>query len=206
MTEFRVPSPMKRREFVTRTAAACSLFCCGGGSLFALLRHGQEAGASVAKHKFLKDAGMSYDEIFQMAVGRLFLPTMRVVVDKFGMDEVQTAIMDGMKQRVKEQVKNLPSRELPDFAQFFKSPDPFSANTLTLKIVQDSDKVFEMRVSECLWAKTFREANAADLGFKLVCSGDYVTAEAFNANIKLIRDKTLMQGHDCCNHKYVVKS
>ena len=206
MTEFGVRSPMNRREFVTRTAAACSLFCCGGGSLFALLHHGQEAGASAAKHKFLKDAGMSYNEIFQMAIGRLYLPTIRVMVDKFGMDEVQMAIMDGMKQRVKQQVKNLPSRELPDFAQFFKSPDPFSANTLTFKIVQDSDKVFEMRVSECLWAKTFKEANAADLGFKLVCSADYVTAEAFNANIKLIRDKTLMQGHDCCNHKYVVKS
>jgi hypothetical protein len=76
---------------------------------------------------------------------------------------------------------------------------------LTFDIVQDSDKVFEMRVSECLWAKTFKEANAADIGFKLICSEDYVTAEAFNPNIKLIRDKTLMQGHDCCNHRYVVK-
>ena len=65
---------------------------------------------------------------------------------------------------------------------------------------------FPAETGECLWAKAFREANAADLGFKLVCSADYVTAEAFNPDIKLIRDKTLMQGHDCCNHKYVVKS
>ena len=206
MIKFENRSSMNRREFVTRAAAACSLFCCGGGSLFALLRNGQEAGSSAAKHKFLKDAGMSYNEIFQMAVGRLYLPTMKIVVDKFGMDDVQGAILDGMKQRIKEQVENLPSRELQDFAQFFKSPDPFSANTLTFKIVQDSDKVFEMRVSECLWAKTFREAKAADLGFKFICYADYVTAEAFNEKIKLIRDKTLMQGHDYCNHKYVVKS
>jgi hypothetical protein len=149
---------------------------------------------------------MSYNQIFQMSIGRLFLPTVKAVAAEIGMDKLQKVLMEDMKKRVAEQVKNLPSRELQNFAQFFKSPDPFSANTLTFKIVQDSDKVFEMSVSECLWAKTFKEANAADIGFKLICSGDYVTAEAFNPNIKLIRDKTLMQGHDCCNHKYVVKS
>lgn len=203
-SEFR--SLMNRREFVTKTAAACSLICCGGVSLSSLLRAGQEGSASAEKHKFLKDAGMSYNQIFQMSIGRLYLPTVKAVAAEIGMDKLQKVLLEDMKKRVAEQVKNLPSRELQNFAQFFKSPDPFSANTLTFDIVQDSDKVFEMRVSECLWAKTFKEANAADIGFKLICSGDYVTAEAFNPNIKLIRDKTLMQGHDCCNHKYVVKS
>jgi hypothetical protein len=203
MTEFGVRSPMNRREFVTKTAAACSLFCCGGGSLFALFRHGQEA---AKKHKFMLDAGMSYNEVFQMAIGRLYLPTIEAVATEIGMDKLQKVLLEDMKKRVADQVKNLPSRELKDFAGFFKSPDPFSANTLTLKIVQDTDQVFEMRVSECLWAKTFKDSNAADIGFKLICSADYVTAEAFNPKIKLIRDKTLMQGHDHCNHKYVVKS
>ena len=206
MTEFGVRSPMNRREFVTRTAAACSLFCCGGVSLSSLLRAGQEGSTSAKKHKFLKDAGMSYNEIFQMAIGRLYLPTVKAVAAEIGLDKLQKVLMEDIKKRVAEQVKNLPSHELPDFAQFFKNPNPFTANTWTMEIVQDSDKVLEMRVSECLWAKTFREANAAELGFKLVCSGDYVTAEAFNPKIKLIRDKTLMQGHDCCNHKYVVTS
>lgn len=204
MTDSGFRSLMNRREFVTRTVAACSLIC-GGGSLFALLRDGQEGGASTEKHKFLKDAGMTYNDVFQYAVGRLYIPTMRAAEAKFGMDELQKAIMDGMRKRIEAQVKNLPSRELPALAQFFKTPNPFTANTWTMEIVQDSDKVFEMRFSECLWAKTFKEANAADLGFKLICSADYVTAEAFNPKIKLIRDKTLMQGHDCCNHKYVVK-
>jgi hypothetical protein len=199
-------SLMNRREFVTKTAAACSLICCGGASLTSLLRAGQEDSAPAEKHKFLKDAGMSYNQIFQMSIGRLYLPTVKAVAAEIGMDKLQKVLLEDMKKRVEKQVKNLPSRELQNFAQFFKSPDPFSANTLTFEIVQDSDKVFEMRVSECLWAKTFKEAKAADIGFKLICSGDYVTAEAFNPNIKLIRDKTLMEGHDCCNHRYVVKS
>jgi len=196
---------MNRREFVTKTAATCSMICCGGIGLSSLLRAGQEGSTSAEKHKFLKDAGMSYNDIFQMAVGRLYLPTVKAVAAEIGMDKLQKVLMEDIKKRVADQVKNLPSRELPAFAQFFKNPNPFTANTWTMEIVQDSDEVFEMRFSECLWAKTFKEANAADIGFKLICSGDYVTAEAFNTKIKLIRDKTLMQGHDCCNHKYVVK-
>jgi len=32
-----------------------------------------------------------------------------------------------------------------------------------------------------------------------------VDASAFNPKLKMIRSKTLMQGHDCCNHRYVVE-
>jgi len=60
---------------------------------------------------------------------------------------------------------------------------PAQANTRDMTIVRDSDEVFEMRVSECLWARTFIKANAGDLGFKLICYADYITAEAFNPNI-----------------------
>jgi hypothetical protein len=60
-------------------------------------------------------------------------------------------------------------------------------------------------MTECLWAKTFLDANAADIGFACVCFPDYAVAQAFNPKMKMIRDKTLMQGHDCCNHRYVIE-
>jgi hypothetical protein len=47
--------------------------------------------------------------------------------------------------------------------------------------------------------------NAADIGFATVCFTDYATAAAFNPKLKMIRSKTLMQGHDCCNHRYVME-
>jgi len=37
----------------------------------------------------------------------------------------------------------------------------------------------------------------------MVCHGDYAWAEGFNPDIKLVRDKTLMQGDSICNHRYV---
>ena len=194
---------MNRREFVTRTATTCSLFCIGGGSLFALFRSGQEASSSPEKHKFQKDTGMSYGDLGKFVVGRMFVPMVGAVAAKVGIDVVQEAVLDDLQKRIAGQAKSLPKRELADLAQNFKSQDPFNINTWTKEIIQDTDTVFEMRVSECLWAQAFREANVADLGFKIVCSRDYVIAEAFNPKIKLIRDKTLMQGHDCCNPKYI---
>jgi len=203
MTENAIRTILNRREFVMRATTVCSMFCFGGGSLFALFRSGQEASSSSEKHKFQKDTGMSYDDFSKFIVGRMLVPIVGAVAAKVGIDVVQEAIFEGSKKRVAAQVKSLPKRGLADFAQNFKSQDPFNVNTWTKEILQDTDKVFEMRVSECLWAKAFREANAADLGFKIVCSADYVTAETFNPKIKLIRDKTLMQGHGCCNHKYI---
>lgn len=77
-------------------------------------------------------------------------------------------------------------RDFPTFSGYFKNPYPFGLHTLTMEIIQDTDSVFEMKVTECLWAKTFRESKAADLGFKCICCADYVTAKAFSPKITLI--------------------
>ncbi len=60
-----------------------------------------------------------------------------------------------------------------------------------------------MRVSECLTATVFREADAAHIGYAAVCHADFALPEGFNPKIRLVRTKTLMKGHDCCNHRYV---
>jgi hypothetical protein len=84
------------------------------------------------------------------------------------------------------------------------STDPFWRHVLTFELVENTAKAAEIKVTECLWAKTFREANAADIGYAFVCHGDFAYAPAFNPKMKMIRTKTLMQGHDCCNHRYVI--
>jgi hypothetical protein len=59
--------------------------------------------------------------------------------------------------------------------------------------------------TECLWAKTFVDAGAGDLGNAAICHGDYAFARSFNPGIEMVRDKTLMQGHAYCNHRYLWK-
>jgi hypothetical protein len=74
------------------------------------------------------------------------------------------------------------------------------------EIVEDSAQAFEYRISQCLWAKMFREEDAGDIGYAAVCYPDYAVASALSPKLKLVRTKTLMQGHDCCNLRYVMES
>jgi len=41
--------------------------------------------------------------------------------------------------------------------------------------------------------------------FFMWCENDIAVVEGFNPNIGFTRTKTLMQGHDCCNHFYYYK-
>jgi hypothetical protein len=59
-----------------------------------------------------------------------------------------------------------------------------------------------MRVTKCIWARTFLDAGLGDVGYAHICHGDYAGVRGFNPALEMVRDKTLMQGHDCCNHRY----
>ena len=72
------------------------------------------------------------------------------------------------------------------------------------EVIEDTEKAFEIKIKECLTAVVFREENASDIGFATVCYADYGLPQGFNPKIKLVRDKTVMQGHDCCNRRYIM--
>ena len=73
-------------------------------------------------------------------------------------------------------------------------------------VVENSSEAFEVRVSECLWATTFRAADAAELGYSWVCHPDFAMARAFNPKMRLRRDSTLMQGSPYCNHRWEIEA
>lgn len=107
-----------------------------------------------------------------------------------------------MLQYGKFQAARAGKNDLQSYVGQFKHPTAYK-NALTKEVVEDTDRVFELKVTECIWADTFRSMQAAEIGYALVCWGDYAWAEGFNPKIKMVRDKTLMQGHECCNHRYI---
>jgi hypothetical protein len=80
----------------------------------------------------------------------------------------------------------------------------FWKHVIEREVIEDSETVFELKITKCLWEKVYREADSAELGYAIVCHTDFATAEA--SDQKLIRTKTLMQGDDCCNHRWVYKT
>jgi hypothetical protein len=93
---------------------------------------------------------------------------------------------------------------MKNFAGPFRDENSRVGQTIVREIIEDSETTFEMKVIGCLTEVVFRKADALDLGYACVCHADFGLPEGLDIGIKLIRTKTLMQGHDCCNHRYVL--
>lgn len=196
-----------RREFLLNILPAGTLFGLGCSNLSAWIASQEEQKAGEKKHKFLEDSGMSFQEVFQYAYGG-FTGLMKYLGNEIGRDKLIEMIKKNSDESF-EQVAQMLSKERKhvDFETFKarrrKTPDRFGDHTVTFTIIEDTEKAWEVKITECLWANTFRGLDAADIGYAFVCHGDFAMARLNNPKIRLIRTKTLMQGHDCCNHRYV---
>jgi predicted ArsR family transcriptional regulator len=62
----------------------------------------------------------------------------------------------------------------------------------------------ELRIhcTSCPFASMARENGMAELGFHKFCMSDYGIVKGFDPRIEFTRTKTLMEGHDRCDHRY----
>ena len=75
-------------------------------------------------------------------------------------------------------------------------------DALEYRVIEQSQDAFEMDVTGCRYAEFYRELGEPELGFLLVCSADFSTAEGFGPDIKLTRTQTIMQGAGYCDFRY----
>jgi hypothetical protein len=83
-----------------------------------------------------------------------------------------------------------------------ENASPYFSHTITLTYPEETPNKLALNVTECLWAKVFKEMKATDLGYVLFCQPDFAYAEACHSNIKMKRTKTLMQGDNYCDHTF----
>jgi hypothetical protein len=161
-----------------------------------------------AVQTWTEPAGMTWEEIFRFSYQREFIPILKMLGERIGKDKLISTLKEGISEIALKGMerKQIPKRDLATWAAGLKSPPPLMQHALAYEIVEDSPKAFEFRISRCLWAKSFREEQAADIGYAAICHPDYAVAAGFNPKLKLIRTKTLMQGDECCNHRYVLES
>jgi hypothetical protein len=197
-----------RRSFLKVAVPGGALLCLGGRCLFGHAQAQDKPKTAEQKHKFLEDSGMSLTEVFTIA----YLPQLgllRGLEKEIGSEKLvamlKGIIDEGGKRRSAEYAKKLGKNDLAAYTQNFRQADGFYQKALTFQIVEDAPRAFEVKVTECLWAKTYRDANAADLGYVLSCYGDFASAKGFNPKMRMIRTKTLMQGDGFCNHRYVLE-
>lgn len=150
---------------------------------------------------------MTWEGIFRFAYQKDLIPILKALATQAGEEK----FIDLLQQTTSElagkrmATRSIPNRDLATFAGNMRSMPPLYQHALFGEIVEDTARVFEYRVWRCLWAKAFREERAGDIGYAMVCHPDFSVAAAFNPKLKLIRTKTLMQGHECCNPRYVME-
>lgn len=196
-----------RRRFLTRVVPACALACLGAKDLLARTLTEEKRDAAEAVHPFDAplDRDLTYRQLFAGQY-REYIGLVKELEKEWGEERtiefLKKITTVKMTTYGKSQAGRVAENNFEAYVSQFREG---YANMLTKEIVQDTDTVFELRVTECIWADTFLRADAGTIGYAAVCWGDYAWAKSFNDKIVMVRDKTLMQGHDCCNHRYLWK-
>ena len=195
-----------RRKFITSTIPVCAAACLFKSNNIAFAQKVGEK-AEQAKHKFDQkmDLELTHSQFFAGRY-REFISLSKILIKEWGKDKLINFLKKNTKERSFEygqnQAKKIGDNSFAAYVKQFRPPN--YQNSLTHEIVEDTDTAFQIKVTECIWAKTFLDAGMGDVGYAHICYGDYSWAEGFNPKLKMKRDKTLMQGHDCCNHRYIM--
>lgn len=104
------------------------------------------------------------------------------------------------------QLKNTrPITNFEEFKAIYKEQisTDYMQHCLNFTIVEDTPKKLALKFTKCLWAKTFLEINAPDIGYAICCHPDFAMAKAFHSKLKIVRTMCLMKGDGYCNSTYI---
>jgi hypothetical protein len=198
-----------RRELLTETVPACAMACLGlgglPGGLAALVPGGEQETHKFDVKKARQLSSRDLTRLENQAFIR-FINTLRKELGDGATVRLLNQYSAAYGQRIGEQqAATAPDRTFRTFTATFRPPN--YADTLTLEVVEDTGNAFGLRVTECVWAAVFREAGlGGDIGHAAVCNMDYSWPPAFNAAFRMERTKTLMQGDEYCDHRYLQKA
>ncbi len=159
-------------------------------------------------HSWTEKADMTWEDIFRFAFQKDFIPILKALGQRIGQDKLLTMLEEIGRERAGRGMaaRGADKRDLSTWVSNIKQMPPMYQHALVAEILEDTPQAFGFRVSKCLWAKAFRGENAGDIGYACVCSPDFAVARAYNPKLKLNRTKTLMQGQDCCEFRYVMEA
>lgn len=191
-----------RRDFLTKVIPSCTLACAGLTAMPLLANQdSQKAGPDdPQKHKFERIWPLSYEDVFRLRFVD-YIDIMQRFAGYLGREKLLNMIKQATDESLLENSEYDPEF---DFSEWIAGGKEYFKNTMTWEIVEETDRTYEMKATECLWAKIFMEYDAADIGYATVCYSDYAYAKATHPNLRMERTKTIMQGHGYCNHRWTL--
>ena len=198
---------LDRRAFLDSTLSAVAVCGFGCPRLLGSIRRAPGVAQSLME-KAQQNSGMTYVEVPDFAYRGWVIPLAQELEREIG-EEVflgllKTASTRAGKKQGAALAAQLRANDFQAFAENFKKQEGVFANTQTFEVVQESERSLQVRFTGCFCADVFRESGAAEIGYAMMCHPDAAVVEGFNPNLRMTRTRTLMEGHDCCDHRWFV--
>lgn len=74
-------------------------------------------------------------------------------------------------------------------------------DALAYDVIAQTEDTFAFDVTRCAYAEFYKALGEPELGFLLVCTADFATAEGFGPDVRLTRTQTIMQGASHCDFR-----
>jgi len=181
-----------RRQFLSILLPAGMIACMSCPKMLSAAQDEQLNDTLNQDDSYQKRSEMSYESIFNFAFRDHLIPILKELSTRYPKEEFLNMMKESASQAYTQ--KEVMDKSNQNLNQVFWQ------HVIEREVIEDSEKAFELKITKCLWEKVYREAEAADLGYAIVCHTDFATAEASNQT--LVRTKTLMRGDDCCNHRW----
>ncbi|MFC1564756.1 L-2-amino-thiazoline-4-carboxylic acid hydrolase [candidate division KSB1 bacterium] len=199
-----------RRDFLSKVIPVCAMLCTGCGSALAGKASEKNIIEFQEKHRFDNDFPVKLtvrDYFKRIAAGKI--STLHEIEKDIG----EKRLLEILRRKAYNEgfakgehiAKEYPDKDFFSYNERFRSTDSFAKALITYDIVEDSERVFELKVTECVIVEPYIKAGAGKYADAELCNEDFSHAEGYNKKIKLIRDKTLTSGHTYCNHRYVLQ-
>jgi hypothetical protein len=199
-----------RRGFLTGVVPGCVATCFCLKGWVAQAQSPQEKPPAAPAHKFDKPCGraLTYRQRFRQEFSAHFIPYIKVLDRAVGRAKVIETLHELCRIESEEYaayvVKAKGKNDLSVFKEDYSPSTPGMNDMLTMEVLEDTDRVWAIKITECLWAKTFQDAGAAQYGYAAVCAGDALFAHAVNPKIDLDLNGTIMEGKPSCTLRYYV--
>ncbi len=199
-----------RRQFLTKALPTGALLCLGCKGLSALPYINPPKTSPGQKPKYLDNSGMSVEDVYKFSYGYC-VPTYQVLAKEIGEEKFLTMLtqanVDVFSQMFASMAKDYPDRSMKSLASIFLNMlnTPPMDKAFQYEIVENTDRVFEMKVTECLPARVCRELNATDIGYALECAPTDAVAKTFNPKMRAENPKNLMKGDSVCIERFVLE-
>lgn len=138
---------------------------------------------------------------------RIAGPIIRAFIEEVGRDKALAVVSRVIKSLAQESgallAKQLGGNSIADLVRGTRAWK--TEDALKKEVLEVSETTYYYDMVRCRYADMYRELGMADLGFVLSCGRDFEFFKGFNSKMKLVRTKTIMEGHDHCDFRITLE-